>query len=74
MIKTQITTKPDIYGVTASTLCAIHCLAAPMLFLAQASLSAGHTEVPRWYQLIDYVFLLVSFLAILYAVKKSSKS
>lgn len=74
MIKTHTISKPDIFGATASTLCAIHCLAAPMLFLAQASLSTGHIEIPGWYQMIDYIFLTVSFLAVFYSVKNSSKS
>ncbi len=74
MLKSQLSAKPDIYGATASTLCAAHCLAAPVLFLAQASLSTGHVEVPTWYQMIDYLFLVISFAAIFHAVKNTSKA
>jgi hypothetical protein len=73
MIKTEISSKPDLFGASASTLCAIHCLAAPFLFLAQASFTTEHIEVPGWYQMIDYLFLAISVMAVYYAVKNSSK-
>jgi len=72
--KSTILKKPDLLGATASMLCAVHCLAAPFIFLAQASFSTMHVEVPAWYQMIDYIFLVVSFFAIVHAIKNTAKN
>ncbi len=65
----QSITKPDLIGATSSTLCALHCMATPFIFIAQA----GFVEAPEWYHIIDYFFIVISFAAIYYAAKNSSK-
>jgi len=72
-IKTIKSTKADLIGASASLLCLLHCIIAPLLFLAQASLSSQHLDVPIWYRVIDYVFLIISFLAIVYSIKSTTK-
>ena len=60
----------DNVGIIASTLCAIHCIATPFLFIAKAcSAAACCTDAPVWWQMIDYLFLGVSFLAIFFISK-----
>ena len=54
----------DSIGILASTVCMIHCLATPFLFIAKACSATCCSEAPIWWQVIDYLFLLVSFMAI----------
>lgn len=70
-----IIAKSDFWGAVASTLCMIHCLVTPVIFIAQACCSAGGCKSsPLWWQGLDYVFLLVAFFAVFYSAKNSSKS
>ncbi len=63
-------TSYDNLGIVASILCAIHCIATPFLFIAKAcSTAACCTDAPIWWQMIDYLFLVVSFLAIFFISK-----
>lgn len=66
--------KPDTLGVIASSLCLIHCLATPLLFIAQAGAAGHHAESPFWWSLIDTVLLVVSGVAVYRAVKNTAKT
>ena len=65
--------KSDIWGAIASSLCLIHCLATPFIFIAHAHThvhahDAGHGEaVPLWWHFIDYLFIGISFIAVYYS-------
>ncbi len=64
------TTLPlDSIGIIASTLCLIHCIATPFLFIAKACSTACCADTPLWWQTIDYLFLIISFLAIYFISK-----
>ena len=65
---------PDIIGVTASTLCFIHCVATPFIFVAKACSSTCCTEAPLWWKAVDFLFLAISFIAIYYTTKTSTKN
>lgn len=65
---------PDSIGLVAGTLCLIHCIATPFLFLAKACSTACCSDSPWWWQSLDYVFLVVSFGAIFHATKNTSKT
>ena len=55
----------DYLGAAASSLCIIHCLLTPMLFVVQVTGSLSCAEIsPIWWRAIDYLFLLVTFVAI----------
>lgn len=73
MIQSQTLIKPDLIGAIASGLCLIHCAATPFLFIAKACSVTCCADSPAWWQAVDYLFLVISFVAILYATKKSSK-
>ena len=65
--------KPDILGALASSLCLIHCIATPFIFIAQSSVAiCCHEETPFWWKSIDYVFLVISFFAIFWSVKTTT--
>lgn len=63
----------DIVGAAASSLCLIHCLLTPFLFVAQAGISTHHEASPQWWGFIDTALLLVSLAAVYWAVKNSSR-
>lgn len=64
----------DKLGIVSSSLCLIHCIVTPFLFLAKTSSLTSFTDVPVWWHFIDYLFLIVSFIAIKQATKKSTKN
>lgn len=64
----------DWMGAFASGLCLIHCAATPLLFVAKVCSVSGSCcgNAPIWWQVIDYVFIIISFAAIFYATKNST--
>tara|TARA_B100000614_G_scaffold234605_1_gene230728 strand:- start:488 stop:892 length:405 start_codon:yes stop_codon:yes gene_type:complete len=60
----------DAIGMFAGILCTIHCLATPLLFIAKACSTTCCSDAPTWWIMIDYLFLLISFIAI-YFINKS---
>lgn len=64
---------PDTVGAINSSLCVAHCFATPFLFLTQAQTSLVElSSVPLWWQLLNYVFIAISFFAVKRTVKNSS--
>ena len=62
----------DYIGASTSGLCMLHCFATPLIFLSQSAAINISMEITfLWYSL-NYVFLLISFIAIYYSVKNSS--
>jgi hypothetical protein len=64
--------KPDSIGVIASTLCLIHCIATPLIFIAQSCSFTHYNSVPTWWGYIDYLFLIISFFAVYRSTKITS--
>jgi len=64
--------KPDTIGSIASTLCLIHCIATPFIFITQACTMSCCADAPIWWQSIDYIFILISFFAIYRSTQTSS--
>tara|TARA_B100000900_G_C20352829_1_gene623047 strand:- start:202 stop:606 length:405 start_codon:yes stop_codon:yes gene_type:complete len=56
--------KADTVGAIASTLCVIHCLATPFIFVVQSCTAACCANAPGWWASFDYIFLLISFVSI----------
>ncbi len=62
--------KSDTFGILISSLCLIHCLFMPLLLIFKGSL----TYVPSWWKGLDYIFLLLSFLAVYRSTQTTSKA
>lgn len=75
---TQSTRKLDLLGASASSLCLLHCLATPFLFIAEASVANHHHDhhgnAPLWWSVIDIIFIVISFFAIYFSAKTTSKN
>ena len=63
----------DHVGVTASSLCMLHCFFTPLLFLSQATTVSLNQNIPFLWQSLNFLFLLISFLAVYHTVKNSSR-
>ena len=63
--------KSDNIGVIASSLCIIHCVATPFLFVVHSCCSVG---APSWWQSFDFLFLAISLIAIYFSVKNSTSN
>lgn len=68
---TLIKHKSDVFGAAASTLCLVHCMATPFLFLAHASFNTN--EISNLWESLDYIFLAISFMAIYWSTKTTAK-
>lgn len=69
---TSIIYKPDSIGSIASILCLIHCIVTPFVFITQACTMSCCAGAPTWWQAIDYIFIIISFFAILRSTQTSS--
>jgi len=56
--------KPDSVGAIASTLCLIHCVSTPFIFIVQSCSMVCCDKAPIWWSFIDYFFLVISFFAV----------
>ena len=64
----------DLVGAAASTLCVIHCMATPLLFVVQSSTVTDCAHAgPFWWNAIDYLFIGITFFAVYYSVKHTSR-
>ena len=63
--------KSDLIGASSSALCLVHCLATPFFFIAATCSKTCCSAAPGWWQSIDYIFVIVSFLAVIYSIKSS---
>ena len=69
--------KSDTFGALASGLCMIHCLATPLIFVAQACSASASTasccaSSPSWWGMLDYLFLVISIVAVYFSAKETT--
>jgi len=64
----------DNIGAISSTICAIHCMATPFLFIAKSCSTTCCEQTPLWWKTIDVLFLIISFIAIYYSFKNSNNN
>ena len=64
----------DSIGALASTLCLIHCLITPFIFVVQSCASSCCASAPSWWVFFDYLFLTISFFAILKSTRTTQSN
>lgn len=69
-----LTQKSDILGALASTICLIHCLITPLIFVAQTCSKTCCATAPTWWKLVDFIFLIISFFAVCHSTDLTPKS
>lgn len=62
----------DGIGVISGSLCLIHCVATPFIFIAKACSVSCCSDAPLWWQSFDYLFLIISFIAIYFVSKNAT--
>ena len=65
--------KSDVIGSLSSFICLIHCVFTPFLFAVQSHSSCCPTNTPLWWKSIDYIFLVISFMAVHKSANETSK-
>jgi len=70
----SIQQKSDFIGVSVGALCLIHCIATPFLFVAQTYSISKSMESPIWWEFLDFIFLLLSFMAVYRSTKTSQRA
>lgn len=66
--------KSDSLGALVGILCMLHCFATPFLFIALAGSVSYTGEAPVWWISINYIFLFISFFAVLRSTQTTSRS
>lgn len=66
--------KSDAIGALSSGMCMIHCLATPFFFVAAACSKSCCSAAPGWWLWIDYIFIFISFVAVLYSTKNTKNN
>jgi len=69
-----LTKNHDQIGILSSTLCLIHCLATPFVFVAKSCTATCCKETPLWWMFIDFLFLAISFIAVFWSSKNTTKN
>ena len=67
--------KSDGIGAAASTLCLVHCLITPVIFIVQTCTATccSSSGVPDWWIWLDYLFLIISVVAVYFSANNTSK-
>ena len=67
--------RSDLLGVLASGLCAIHCAVTPVFFIAKPFIHSSvnyHSHGSGFWSMLDYVFLVLSFIAVWFSSKHTN--
>lgn len=64
---------PDVIGAFTSGFCLLHCVSTPFLFLVQTHAISHDVSAPFWWKTLDFVFLIISFVAIYWSSKTTGK-
>ena len=62
----------DKLGVFASITCMVHCAITPLIFIANFCTQSCCSQAPLWWRSLDYIFLVITFIAILQANKEQT--
>lgn len=65
--------KVDYVGIVAGFLCLVHCVATPFIFIVKSCAVSCCANTPTWWYTIDWIFLVISCLAIYHSTKTSQK-
>ncbi|WP_081740385.1 MerC domain-containing protein [Aquimarina pacifica] len=65
----DIRSNSDTLGIIASSLCLVHCIATPFLFLAHTGPALFEGGYSVWWKSLDFIFLGLSFIAIYRSTK-----
>ena len=62
----------DKIGVLASITCMVHCAITPLIFIANICSLSCCSQAPLWWRSLDYIFLGITFIAIIQSNKEQT--
>ena len=62
----------DKVGVFASITCMVHCAITPLIFIANICSQSCCSQAPLWWRSLDYIFLFITFIAIIQTNKEQT--
>ena len=62
----------DKVGVFASITCMVHCAITPLIFIANICSQSCCSQAPLWWRSLDYIFLVITFIAIIQTNKEQT--
>ena len=62
----------DKVGVFASITCMVHCAITPLIFIANICSQSCCSQAPLWWRSLDYIFLVITFIAIIQSNKEQT--
>ena len=62
----------DKVGVFASITCMVHCAITPLIFIANICSQSCCSQAPLWWRSLDYIFLVITFIAIIQTNKEKT--
>ncbi len=63
----------DIYGIIVCTLCLLHCIATPFIFVSVAVSNDDQIASPFLWRNLDYLFLAISLFIVYHSAKNTTK-
>ena len=60
----------DKVGVFASITCMVHCAITPLIFIVCSQSCCS--QAPLWWRSLDYIFLVITFIAIIQTNKEQT--
>ena len=64
----------DYLGIFSGSLCILHCAFTPILFLSQTPLVTLNQEAPVVWKMLNFLFLILSFIAVYRSGKNSNNT
>ncbi len=78
-IKSKYTTAADKLGILSAIICTAHCLLIPAFFMLRYSWHGaenphhnGDSGLPSWWEMLDYIFLVIGLYAVYHASTHTS--
>jgi hypothetical protein len=63
----------DIYGIIVCTLCVLHCIATPLIFISVAASNDNKISPLFLWKNLDYLFLVISLFIVYNSAKNTIK-
>ena len=64
-----LTNNSDFFGILTCSLCLVHCITTPLIFISLSSLNTKLSTSYSWWSNLDYVFLFISFFMVYFSAQ-----
>jgi len=72
-VNSLLSIKSDLIGIVASSLCLIHCISTPLIFISQAcTKTCCSSSTPAYWKWVDLLFLLISLISVYKSTERST--